>query len=202
MARREIGGWLSGPPLPAGDPPGVRLGLPEVGPGSVASTGSRLGAFIIDAIVANLVAGVPYLVGMRYTPASRNIAVFVAFLAVEFIFDAIYGQTLGKRIFNIRVIRADGDGLASPGWLLLRTALLGFLIPAVVWDRDRRGLHDKAAGTVVVVDPNKAHTSQKKPAQSAKLPVKAGAVNNAKAPGPARQPKKTELNAARKKKRR
>ena len=26
----------------------------------------------------------------------------------------------------------------------------------MVWDRDRRGLHDKAAGTVVVVDPNKA----------------------------------------------
>ena len=50
--------------------------------------------------------------------------------------------------------------LPSPAWLLLRTILLGFLIPAVVWDRDRRGLHDKAAGTVVVVDPNKAHSSK------------------------------------------
>jgi uncharacterized RDD family membrane protein YckC len=25
------------------------------------------------------------------------------------------------------------------------------LIPAVLWDRDHRGLHDRAAGTVVVV---------------------------------------------------
>jgi uncharacterized RDD family membrane protein YckC len=28
--------------------------------------------------------------------------------------------------------------------------LLGLLIPAVIWDRDGRGLHDRAAGTVVI----------------------------------------------------
>ena len=96
------------------------------------------------------------------------------------------------------MIRADGDGLASPGWLLLRTALLGFLIPAVVWDRDRRGLHDKAAGTVVVVDPNKAHATKKPAAKRpsvARTSVKTGAVSTSKSPGPARQPKKAELNA-------
>ena len=32
----------------------------------------------------------------------------------------------------------------------LRTLLLCLLIPALIWDRDGRGLHDKAAGTVVV----------------------------------------------------
>jgi uncharacterized RDD family membrane protein YckC len=32
----------------------------------------------------------------------------------------------------------------------LRTALLMLLIPALISDRDGRGLHDRAAGTVVV----------------------------------------------------
>jgi uncharacterized RDD family membrane protein YckC len=199
---RAIGGWLSGPPIPAGDPPGVRLGFPAQGPGSMASTGSRVGAFIVDAIVANLLAGVPYLFGARYTLDSRNIAVYGAFLLVELIFDSVYGQTLGKRLFNIRVIRVDGDGLASFRWILLRTALLATLIPAVVWDRDRRGLHDKASGTVVVVDPNKAQSAKSQPARSTSAksqPVKEGV---APAPGPARQPKKTPANASRRKKRR
>ena len=193
---RAIGGWLSGPPIPAGSPPGVRLGFPAEGPGSVASIGSRIGAFIVDAIVANLVAGLPYLFGVRYTLDTRNIAVLGAFLLIEFIFDGVYGQTVGKRMFNIRVIRVDGDGLASLPWLLLRTVLLGALIPAVVWDRDRRGLHDKASGTIVVVDPDKARRTP-----SAKRPT---AVNTAakpavKAGGPARTPKRAPANAGRQK---
>ena len=32
----------------------------------------------------------------------------------------------------------------------LRTALLLLLVPALITDRDGRGLHDRAAGTVVV----------------------------------------------------
>jgi hypothetical protein len=30
------------------------------------------------------------------------------------------------------------------------TALLCIVIPAVIWDADHRGLHDKIAGTVLV----------------------------------------------------
>ncbi len=194
---REIGGWLSGPPVAPGDPPGVRLGLPESGPGSVAAIGARVGAFVIDAIVANLAAGIPYLFGVRYSLTDRNYAVLGAFLVLEFVFDAVYGQTLGKRMFNIRVIRVDGNGLAAPRWLLLRTVLLGFLVPAVVWDRDRRGLHDKSAGVVVVVDPNlagRAGTSRR--TQSRRPPEPRQAV---RATGT--QPKKAPPVAKRKKKR-
>jgi hypothetical protein len=31
-----------------------------------------------------------------------------------------------------------------------RTALLCVVIPAVIWDRDQRGLHDRLIGTVLV----------------------------------------------------
>jgi uncharacterized RDD family membrane protein YckC len=48
----------------------------------------------------------------------------------------------------VRLAAPDGP----PGFLAsaLRTALLMLLVPAVIVDRDGRGLHDKAAGTVVV----------------------------------------------------
>jgi uncharacterized RDD family membrane protein YckC len=192
---RAIGSWLSGPPVPSDFRPGVRLGLPADGPGSVATTGSRVGAFVIDAIVANLLAGLPYVFGVHYSANMRGFVILGAFLLVELFFDAIYGQTIGKRVLGIRVIRAVGDGLGSLPWLLLRTVLLGMLVPAVVWDRDRRGLHDKAAGVVVVVDPNKA--AARRPPVSP--PVKAGA---ARAGGPARTPKKAPPGTSRRKRRR
>ena len=40
-------------------------------------------------------------------------------------------------------------GDAGWPWVLARTLLLGLLVPAVVWDRDGRGLHDRAAGTTL-----------------------------------------------------
>lgn len=33
---------------------------------------------------------------------------------------------------------------------MVRTALVCLVIPAVVWDRDTRGLHDRAMSTVCV----------------------------------------------------
>jgi hypothetical protein len=32
----------------------------------------------------------------------------------------------------------------------VRTVLLCLAVPALIWDRDQRGLHDKAAQTVLV----------------------------------------------------
>ena len=140
----------------------------RTGPGRWPAPGRASGRSSIDAIVANLLAGLPYLFGVRYSADARGFAILGAFLLVELIFDAVYGQTLGKRLLGIRVIRVDGDGLASLPWLLLRTVLLGRLVPAVVWDRDRRGLHDKASGTVVVVDPNKAAARRSRPSSASR----------------------------------
>lgn len=202
---RAIGGWLSGPPMAPGSAPGIRLGFPEAGPGSVATPAPRIVAFVIDAIVANLLVGLPYLFGVRYTRDGRGLAILGAFLIVELIFDAIYGQTIGKRLAGIRVIRVDGNGLASARWLLLRTALLGMLIPPLVFDRDRRGLHDKAAGTVIVVDPNKAPAKAKparRPAAKTPAPATSAAPQVARQPAARPQKKRPPAKAARRKKRR
>ena len=59
------------------------------------------------------------------------------------------GASFGQRLLGLRVVRLDGSPLGL--WRsVVRTALLCLAIPALIWDRDGRGLHDKAVGSVVV----------------------------------------------------
>jgi uncharacterized RDD family membrane protein YckC len=115
--------------------------------------GPRLGAYLIDAVVANLVVGVLFVAGLHYSSDVRGLAIYLLFLLEEFILVAASGQTIGMRLLGIRVIRLRDRGLQSWPWIGVRTLLLALLVPVVVWDRDLRGLHDRAAGTVVVRDP-------------------------------------------------
>jgi uncharacterized RDD family membrane protein YckC len=59
-------------------------------------------------------------------------------------------STFGMRLVGLRVDRVGTTEPASPLRIALRSLLLCLVIPATIWDRDGRGLHDKAAGTVVV----------------------------------------------------
>lgn len=129
---------------------GERLGLPRTGPGSVAGFGSRLAAFLIDSVIANLLVGLVYFAGVRPDPGLRGELVLLGFLLQELVLVAAAGATLGMRIVRLRVARvADGR---QPDFVMvaLRTALLALLIPALIWDADSRGMHDRASGTVVV----------------------------------------------------
>ena len=60
------------------------------------------------------------------------------------------GASAGQRIVGLRIVRmADGDPIAIPAAIVV-TVLLMLVIPALILDADRRGLHDKAAGTVLI----------------------------------------------------
>jgi uncharacterized RDD family membrane protein YckC len=161
--RQAAGSWLEGPAFQRETARGAKLGLPAEGPGSLASTGQRMVGFLIDGIVANLLAGLPYLFGVRYGQGERGYAVYAAFLLQEFILVSIAGATVGKQLVGIKVVRADGGRVAWP-WVLARTLLLGFLVPAVIWDRDGRGLHDRAAGALTVRTGCRAVASSAPPA--------------------------------------
>lgn len=120
--------------------PGQRLGLPPEGPGSVAGFGARLAAFALDALACNLIA-----LGLL-----RDQVWLTPLFALEvFLLTALIGASAGQRLCRVRVARLDGRpvGLARAA---VRTLLLCLLVPALVWDRDGRGLHDRAAGTVLV----------------------------------------------------
>ncbi|MFE6284163.1 RDD family protein [Streptomyces sp. NPDC057877] len=150
--RRAIGSWLSGPRAAleeAGADFGYRgeqLGLPETGPGSIAGPGRRLTALAVDWGLCLLIA---YgLITDGYRQATGNWALLIFFVLSTLTVGTI-GSTPGKRLLGLRVVSLD-TGLVRPLPAVLRSALLCLAVPALIWDRDGRGLHDRLARTVEV----------------------------------------------------
>jgi uncharacterized RDD family membrane protein YckC len=126
---------------------GQRLGLPEKGPGSIAPAGRRIGALFIDWGLCLLVA---YGLLAHRDIEATNQWVFLVFVVLSLLTLGTVGCTPGKRLLGLRVVRLDGGGRVGFVGVALRTFLLLLVIPAVIWDRDTRGLHDKAVGAVQV----------------------------------------------------
>ncbi|WP_461074633.1 RDD family protein [Streptomyces deserti] len=150
--RQAIGSWLSGPRAAMEDAGadfgyrGERLGLPEQGPGSIARPGRRLGALAVDWGLCLLIA---YgLITHGYNQATSNWALLI-FFVLSVLTVGTVGFTPGKRLFGLRVLTLD-TGTVNPLRALLRSVLLCLAIPALIWDRDGRGLHDRLARTVEV----------------------------------------------------
>lgn len=125
---------------------GQRLGLPQDGPGSIAPVGRRITALFIDWGLCVLIA-----VGLLAPgePQRANVWASVLFFVVSVAFLGTVGTTPGKRLLGLRVVGVDG-GRATLVQAVLRTLLLLLVVPAAVWDRDTRGLHDKAVRVVQV----------------------------------------------------
>ena len=125
--------------------PGERLGLPESGPGSVGRVGRRLGALAIDWAAALLVA----LLFAPYSSALHSWVTLGIFAIMQIVFIPTIGGSVGHRLTGMRVVPIAGGwvGLWRP---IVRTLLLVFVIPALIWDSDQRGFHDKVAGTVLI----------------------------------------------------
>ncbi len=121
--------------------PGERLGLPESGPRSIARFGRRIAAIAIDWAAAVLIS----VAFFSYDP----IATLVIFAIEQALFLLVVGGSPGHLLLVMRVVPARGGrlGLWQP---FVRTILLCLVIPAVIWDRDQRGLHDKACDTILV----------------------------------------------------
>jgi uncharacterized RDD family membrane protein YckC len=133
-----------------------------------ADFGQRLGAFLFDLLLFLIVLMVATfllsstskksIVGSNAMLAAFYVVALTLF-ALNFVLLAAHGgQTIGKRLVGIRVVREDGEpvGLVSvlvrhcAGYLLSALgAFLGFLW--VVWDPKHQGWHDKIARTIVVL---------------------------------------------------
>jgi uncharacterized RDD family membrane protein YckC len=131
---------------------GEKLGLPAAGRGSLAATGPRLLAFLVDAAASALIAAlfVPHKSGASFAdrlPGSWSLIPF----ALDYVVGVLVaGRTLGMYLTGLRVIRVSRDVAIDPLRIVARTALLCLLIPALVFDRDGRGMHDRLTDTAVV----------------------------------------------------
>ena len=145
-----------------------------------ASRLSRFLAWFLDGVIASLMIYVPGLIVAAATGALdqlerpesefdfRVFAVplfvcfmgFVAWAWITALLVARYGQTMGKRLLEIRVVRSDGSqaSLGRIFWLrnvvgimLLSAIPLYFLIdPLLIFGERRQCVHDLVADTIVV----------------------------------------------------
>ena len=127
--------------LPPSKWPGERLGLPQIGPGSIGRPGRRLLGFAIDWGIAIGVSSIFF----SYDPAAN----LIIFVILQIAFIPTIGASIGHRLVGLRIISIHGGwvGLWRP---IVRSVLLGIALPALVWDSDQRGFHDKIAGTALI----------------------------------------------------
>ena len=82
--------------------------------------------------------------------AGKPLATLGIWALQHLVLVATLGMTYGHRVFRLRVVRDDGAQYPGFAKAAIRTVLLALVIPAVVWDSEGRGLHDRAAGTRLV----------------------------------------------------
>jgi len=146
----------------------------------LASWGSRLAAYLIDALVLLIPVVLLTIVVIGVAAGSDTGAIvtlilgFLAYLIAAFLYapllmartDVRNGQTWGKQALGIRVIRDGGESM-SFGWAALReiavkglgVGIASSIIPIIpwflnffwpLWDDQNRALHDMVVSTHVV----------------------------------------------------
>lgn len=146
--------------------------------GRKAGRGKRLGAAVIDGLTyVPWVGAFIWAFEMRASAAREQLPVpqisgmliFIGFLLMLGLLVAncvmIHrgGQTIGKRVLDIAVVRSDGSPIALSRYILLRVVPIGLLgmipqvgrfvgliDPLLIFGKERRCLHDLIADTIVV----------------------------------------------------
>lgn len=157
-------------------PPAARIDEPATPPGTLvpADRGMRLVAALIDTAIAFSLLWVlskltpwnpfnPATAG-QFLPSLINAALgFVLFMAVQGWLLVRHGQTIGKRLLRMRVVRPDGARVDAVRILGLRYGI-GSIATAVpyagmvyaladclmIFRQQRRCIHDLIADTIVV----------------------------------------------------
>ncbi len=107
--------------------------------------GRRIAALVIDWAAAMLIA-------MLFAPYDSSVYSWITlgiFALMQVLFIPTIGGSIGHRLLGLRVVPITG-GWVGPWRPIVRTLLLVIVIPALIWDADQRGFHDKAAGTVLL----------------------------------------------------
>ena len=112
--------------------------------GQPAPLARRFGALLVDWLLCLLVSGLfanPYRQG--WAP--------VLVLIVEYtIFVGFFASTPGMRLLGLQCIRYQEGGVLGAPRAFVRAVLLALFIPPLIMDAERRGLHDRAARSIVI----------------------------------------------------
>ena len=181
----ETPGYITTPPPGAGGPPVSAPSAALSGTHVLASWWSRVGAALIDGLIVGLGGvvllialtapfGIGFFAGEEFGIVSLIVGLLFATLCVTIV-AFIYaptmmartnGQTLGRMVVGIRVVRAKGQPM-SFGFAMLREVAVKALLFGVVssltfglaslldvlwplWDEENRALHDFIVDTRVI----------------------------------------------------
>lgn len=152
---------------------------------TVANPLRRLWAFVLDLIVPIIALLITFVVlsvililfRSEISAANLKRVVYVALIVILTLTSIVclvwqlilyrFGQSLGKYLLGIRVVRLNDARAAGIGTMVLRDMiakpvinLLGFITLGIVnfwliWDKDTQELWDKVVGTIVVNDASK-----------------------------------------------
>jgi uncharacterized RDD family membrane protein YckC len=119
-----------------------------------AGFGDRFIAVLIDALILLI----PNLIIYALIEGILgNVLQFLIGAAYAVYFWSSTGQTPGKKVMKLQVVKADGGTILTPGEAIIRyigtiisgiPILLGYLW--VIWDPKHEAWHDKIAGTKVI----------------------------------------------------
>lgn len=117
-----------------------------------ADIGTRFFALLIDGFILGLITGLLFGVGRE---VGGGIGFFISFVYNWYFWTHQEGQTPGKRMLGIRVVRVDGAPLRDidaairyVGYAVNNLFFIGWLWAFI--DKEGRGWHDLLAGTIVV----------------------------------------------------
>lgn len=136
----------------------------------LASRGARLGAAIVDTLIAIAVVMPIVFLSGGFDPERaqqpQGLGVFLVqnvlpgaiMIAYEALMLAAYGQTLGKMALKIKVVRLDETPISTgQAWgravsrgLMGMTQILGIVDALMIFSKTRATLHDRIAKTAVV----------------------------------------------------
>jgi uncharacterized RDD family membrane protein YckC len=136
---------------------------------------TRLVAFVVDRVITAIIAlvtvvGVDWAlkafrinqllfgfedIQWQVASAFSTVVYLVVSIAYDLGFWMLVGQTPGKQLLGVRIVRADGERLRLGNAIRRELAYVvsGILFLGYLWilfDNRRQGLHDKLAGTIVV----------------------------------------------------
>ncbi len=127
--------------------PGETLGLPQSGPGALASMGRRLAALSIDWLIAYGLAALAMAFGM-FSERMLSTAVLVIWFLLGLVAVRLFGFTPGQLALGLGVVALDGR--LGIGRAAARGLLVALVIPALFTDWDGRGIQDRVTNTAVV----------------------------------------------------
>ncbi|MFI6228453.1 RDD family protein [Micromonospora echinospora] len=109
--------------------------------------GRRFGALVIDWVLCLLVSN------FFADPVTDGWAPVLVLVVEYAFFLGLFAQTPGMYVTRIRCLSWADGGRIGIGRALLRGLLLALVVPALIMDDKRRGVHDRLAGSVVVPAP-------------------------------------------------